>query len=143
MDDDRGTGDRYQVTTGDVSGQMLFGSHNRAVQVQGPAERPTEAQMEELRQAFADLRALVEAEAPPERKDEAVARAKELEEAVTAEKPDLSTMEYVKGWFARNLPKLAGAVASIVVHPIVGQLVQAAGETVVAEFRRRFPGSGE
>ena len=33
---------------------------------------------------------------------------------------------------------LAGAVTSVIVNPIVGKLVEAAGETVSEEFRRRF-----
>jgi hypothetical protein len=49
-------------------------------------------------------------------------------------------MEYVKGWFAKHLPGLAGAVTGVIVHPIVGKLVEAAGETLAAEFKRRFGG---
>jgi hypothetical protein len=52
-------------------------------------------------------------------------------------------MEYVRQWFGRNLPKLAGVVGSVVVHPIVGALVQAAGETLAAEFRMRFGTSSD
>ena len=63
---------------------------------------------------------------------------KELEQAVTEKKPDLSTMEYVRSWFLKNLPGLAGAVTSVVVHPIVGKLVEAGGDALVSEFRRRF-----
>ena len=57
---------------------------------------------------------------------------------VNAEEPDLSVMEYVKGWFGKHLPQLAGAVASVVVHPVVGKVVGAAGDLAAAEFRRRF-----
>lgn len=80
------------------------------------------------------------AEAPPEKKEAALERVQELEEAVTAEKPDLTTMEYVKQWFVKNLPGLAGAVTGVVVNPIVGKLVEAAGDALAAEFRRRFGG---
>jgi len=52
--------------------------------------------------------------------------------------PDLTTMEYVKKWFVKNLPALAGSVTSLVVHPVVGKLVTAAGDAAVAEFNRRF-----
>ena len=68
-------------------------------------------------------------------------RVDELEQAITEEKPDLSTMEYVKNWFVRNLPGLAGTVTSVVVHPIVGKLVEAGGDALVGEFRRRFGGT--
>ena len=62
----------------------------------------------------------------------------ELQQAVAEEKPDLTTMEYVRNWFAKNVPALAGAVTGVIVNPIVGKLVEAAGETLSEEFRRRF-----
>ena len=52
----------------------------------------------------------------------------------------MTTMEYVKRWFVKNLPGLAEAVTGVVVHPIVGKLVEAAGDALAAEFRRRFGG---
>ena len=139
MGEDRGTGDTYRVSTGDVSGQMVVGSHNRAMQIKGAPAPPTEEELADLRRAFEELRSAVAAEAPADTRDDALGRAKELERAVVAGTPDLSTMEYVKGWFARNLPKLAGAVAAIFVHPVVGKLVEAAGEAAMGEYRRRFP----
>ena len=125
--------------SGDISGQVAVGKGITQVQSIG-ATRPqiTEADLAKLRQILTDLQAKVAAEAPPEKKDAALERVKELEEALTAEEPDLTTMEYVKGWFVKNLPDLAGAVTSVVVHPIVGKLVEAAGDALAAEFRRRF-----
>jgi len=125
--------------SGDISGQVAVGKGITQVQSIG-ATRPqiTEADLAKLRQILTDLQAKVAAEAPPEKKDAALERVKELEEALTAEEPDLTTMEYVKGWFVKNLPGLAGAVTSVVVHPIVGKLVEAAGDALAAEFRRRF-----
>jgi hypothetical protein len=129
------------VISGDVSGQVAVGKGITQTQTVGAA-RPevTEAELAELRQTLADLKARVEAEAPPEKKEAALERVEELEEAVTAEEPDLTTMEYVKRWFVKNLPGLAGTVTSVVVHPIVGKLVEAAGDALAAEFRRRFGG---
>jgi len=125
--------------SGDISGQVAVGKGITQVQSIG-ATRPqiTEADLAKLRQILTDLQAKVAAEALPEKKDAALERVKELEEALTAEEPDLTTMEYVKGWFVKNLPGLAGAVTSVVVHPIVGKLVEAAGDALAAEFRRRF-----
>jgi hypothetical protein len=127
--------------SGNVSGQVAVGSGITQTQVIG-ADRPvvTEADLAELRRALADLQARVEAEAPPEQKQAAVERVKELGEAVTAQEPDLSTMEYVKTWFVKHLPGLAGAVTGVVIHPIVGRLVEAAGDALAADFRRRFGG---
>jgi hypothetical protein len=59
-------------------------------------------------------------------------------EAVIAREPDISTMEYVKRWFVRHVPALAGAVTSIFVDPIVGKLVAAGGDALVAEFNRKL-----
>jgi hypothetical protein len=47
-------------------------------------------------------------------------------------------MEYVKVWFGKNLPGLAGAVTGLIVNPVVGKLVEVAGDVLAAEFRRRF-----
>jgi hypothetical protein len=134
--------DRESVSatiSGDVSGQVAVGSHIAQSQAVGAARTAlTEADLASLRQVLADLKAQVAAEAPPDKKDAAVERVDELEAAVTAKEPDLSTMEYVRNWFAKNAPKLAGAVTSVVVHPIVGKAIEAAGDLVSAEYRRRF-----
>lgn len=127
--------------TGDVSGLVAVGKSITQTQTVGVAQpQVTEADLAELHQVLAALKARVEAESPPEKKDAALERTEELDEAVNAQEPDLATMEYVQRWFAKHLPGLAGAVTSVVVHPIVGKLVQAAGDTLVAEFRRRFDG---
>ncbi|MGY1960782.1 hypothetical protein [Nocardia gipuzkoensis] len=50
-------------------------------------------------------------------------------------------MEYVRNWFVRNLQEVGGAVAGLIVHPIVGRLVAGVGGALATEFRRHF-GSG-
>ncbi|MFZ3566052.1 hypothetical protein ACOKM5_03685 [Streptomyces sp. BH097] len=134
-------GDHYEIRTeGGVSGQVVVGRDNTVSQVAGPTAQAavTEQQLAELRAEFARVRALLP-DGAPERAGELL---DELEESATAPEPDLSTMEYVRRWFARHLPALAGAVTSLVVHPVVGQLVAAAGGTLTEEFRRRFGGEG-
>jgi hypothetical protein len=106
---------------------------------QRAAEPPTDAERHELVQLLTRLRAQVEAEAPPEQRQAAVAKVEELAEALAQPEPDLATMESVRNWFVRRLPALAGGVATLVVHPIVGKLVGAAGDALATEFRRRFP----
>ena len=98
----------------------------------------TPQEMEELRQLLAQLRSKVESETPADKKNAALERVNELEQAVTEKKPDLSTMEYVRNWFVKNAPGVAGAVVSVVVHPIVGRLVEAAGDVLTADFKKRF-----
>jgi hypothetical protein len=125
--------------TGDVSGQVAVGTDIEQRQsVGGSASEVSEAEFAELRQLLTALHTRVAAEAPVEKREAALERVAELEEAVTTPEPDLTTMEYVKQWFARHLPSLAGAVTSVVVNPIVGKLVGAAGDAAVSEFRRRF-----
>ncbi len=98
--------------------------------------RPTEADIAALMEQFGALRSEVLAD--PETPDAAAEKLDELKSAVTAEEPELSTMEYVRDWFVKHAPKFAGAVTALVVNPIVGALVGAAGETLAAEFKRRF-----
>ncbi len=123
---------------GDLTGQLAVGDDNQLIHTSVASPLVTDAEREQLTSAFADLRAAVERTAPAERQQAAQERIAELEEAVTADKPDLTTMEYVRRWFARNLPGLAGAVTSIIVDPIVGRLVAAAGDVLAADFDRRF-----
>ncbi len=125
--------------SGQVSGQVGVGKDITQTQAIG-AEPPkiTETESAELRKILADLKAQVEAEAPPDKRDGALERVEELGKAVTAKEPDLTTMEYVKKWFGNNLPTLAGAVTGVVINPIVGKVVEAAGQGLAAEFRRRF-----
>lgn len=125
---------------GDVSGQLAAGENITQMSTKTTG-KVTKAELEELSQLLATLRSKVEAEAQPDKKDAALERVGELEQAIAEEKPDLTTMEYVKNWFVKNLPGLAGTVTSVVVHPIVGKLVEAGGDALVGEFRRRFGGT--
>ena len=127
--------------TGDVSGQVAVGQNIN--QSRSEIQRPvTSDEVQQLRQMLDQLKKRVDAEAPAEKKQAALERVDELEQAMTEKKPDLSTMEYVKNWFGKNVPGLAGAVVSVVVHPIVGKLVEAAGGLLTADFRKRFGGPG-
>jgi len=120
--------------TGDVSGgQVAVGKAITQSQTVGSAAISTEERAQ-LQAAFGELAAEVEANAPPERRAAAVERVAELEQAVLADEPDVTTIQYVGRWFRNNLPQLAGAVVGIVVNPIVGKLVGAAGDALVAEF---------
>jgi hypothetical protein len=124
---------------GNVSGQAAIGKAISQTQSIGtPTAEITPADLAMLHGLLADLKAQIEASAPAEKKEAALERVDEFKEAVTAKQPDLSTMEYVKGWFGKHLPGLAGAVLSVVVHPVVGKLVSAAGDAVAKEFQHRF-----
>lgn len=138
MSDERRRGDGDAVSadvsvTGAVSGQVAIGKQIEQRQALGDAAvaAVTEAEREQVRLAFAQLREQVAAGAPPEQRAAAVERVGELEAAVFAEEPDLTTVQYVTRWFRKNLPSLAGAVTGLVVHPLVGRLVQVAGDQLV------------
>jgi hypothetical protein len=122
--------------SGSVGGQAAIGAGINQQQALGDAAvaAVTQAELQQLRGAFADLRAQVEAQAAPQERAAAVERVDELEQAVLADKPDVTTIRYVAQWFGRNLPKLAGAVTTVVVHPLVGRLVEAAGEMLADDF---------
>lgn len=140
------SGSVSQTTTGNNNNalQAIASNINQASPTVSNQVQVTEADLANLQRMLASVKAQVEAEAPPEKKQTALEKVAELEEAIITEKPDLSTMEYVRNWFVKHLPTLSGAIASVVVHPIVGKLVEAAGDTVADEFRRRFdqPASG-
>jgi len=102
---------------------------------------PSKADRLTLQEMFATLEAQINQQAPLDKKASALERLTELKEALAAEKPDrttLNTMEYVKDWFTKHLPTFAGAVTSVMVHPIVGKLVETAGDILAKDFRDRF-----
>ena len=140
MNEQESRGDTISATiSGNVSGQVAVGKQITQTQTIGaPAELVTDKELEDLRAAFAALKTQIVAQAPPEKKEAAAERVAELEEAVHAKEPDLDTISYVKNWFTKNLPGLAGAVTGLVIHPIVGKVVGAAGEALASEFKSRF-----
>jgi hypothetical protein len=130
------TGDTISANiSGGVSGgQVAVGKHIAQQQTMDAAA-VGEQELAQLRQAFAELRAEVAAQAPPERQAAAVERIEELEQACLADEPDTTTIAYVGRWFKTNLPGLAGAVTGIFVHPVVGRIVGAAGTAIATELR--------
>ncbi|MEW2084245.1 hypothetical protein [Streptomyces sp. NPDC005283] len=119
----------------DISGQAVVGDGNHVVGAghgAEPAATVTEAQLAALRDAFASVRAEIPPEGPAT--DRAAELLDELEEAVTAPQTDLTTMAYVRRWFATNLPALASSVAALLVHPVVAQLAESAGGGLAAGY---------
>ena len=127
--------------SGGVSGQLIQGDGNYQVQTVGTGP-VTEADLAEVRKLLEELRARVEAEASPEKKAEALQQVKELQETIETKDPEdvPDRLGGVKSWFKRNLPTLAGAVVSVIVNPIVGKVVEAAGTGLASEVQRRFGG---
>ena len=123
---------------GTVSGAIAVGNGITQIFNEKPAPSLSEDDRASLEQAVAALRQRVAEDAPAEVQAPALERIGELEEAMNAPKPDLSTMEYVKNWFDRHLPDIASSVTGIIMNPIVAKLVQGAGDILMLEFRRRF-----
>ncbi len=139
---------RINWSSGDISGsQVIFGDGNNVIQGQGNRiqqakfQSISRAELKELQSGFENLKAQIEASAPPEKKDEALQKAGELQQAVLNKKPDPSKMASVRDWFLGNAPGLAGAVTGMVINPIVGKLVEAAGDLVAGQFKQLFSDS--
>ena len=137
------TGDSISASiSGPVSGQVAVGKGIAQTQQIGATAGLTEAEQEELRSLFANLKKQIVAEAPPDKKAPALEQVEELHQVLSTEKPDRTTltkMEKVKNWFVKNLPTIAGTVTSVFIHPLVGKLVEAGGDVLAGEFRHRFP----
>jgi hypothetical protein len=128
---------RISATISNVSGgQVAVGGTVSQTQTTVSAAPVSEADLAGLLEQFAALRSEVLAD--PDTPDAAAEKLDELQAAVTAEQPELSTMEYVRDWFVKHAPKFAGAVVALVVNPVVGALVGAGGELLASEFKRRF-----
>jgi hypothetical protein len=94
--------------------------------------------VDDLDSLFEALHKHVREQAPPDQMDAALEKVDALQEAVKEDKPNLSRMQSVLDWFKRNIPQLVGAVTSVILNPLVGKVVEAAGDLVVEEFKRRF-----
>jgi hypothetical protein len=128
--------------SGPISGQVAVGKDITQTQRVGTAAGFTEAEEAEFRNLFAKLKEQVAAEAPPDKKAQALEQVDELHQALSAEKPDRTTltkMERVKNWFVKYVPKMVGTVTSVFIHPLVGKLVEAGGEVLAGEVRHHFP----
>jgi hypothetical protein len=122
---------------GDFSGQIAMGDHNRQT-ITKIRNQITLDEMNELRRLLSELRTRVEATANAETKEPALEQVQTLEDAITAKKPNVSKMDKVRTWFGKYAPSLLGSVTSVIVHPIVGKLVEAGGDLLVQDFQRRF-----
>ena len=130
-------GDHIGATiTGDVSGQVAVGEHIAQTYTSGGGSGLSNEERAQLDDLFVALKARVAAEAPDDQRPSATERVNELADALTGEAPDLNTVQYVKRWFVRKLPHLAGLITSVLVNPIVGKLVQSTGDVALAELAR-------
>jgi hypothetical protein len=123
-----------QIVVGE--GNEVIGNDNRIEQNKNIFLSPAESEI--LRGKFSDLKQEIESSAPSDKKQAALQKADELQKAVLSKKTDTSTMTDVRDWFIKNLPGIAGTVTSVLVNPIVGKLVAAAGDLAAKEFRQKL-----
>jgi len=124
---------KYNVQFGNVTqSQVVVGDYNTVSQKVGLTPEETA----ELKSVFGDLKTTIAEQAPEDRRDEALAQADELEHAVVAAEPDPGRIRKAIRWFRDNAPQLAGTVASVVINPLVGKVVEAAGEAIADQFRQ-------
>jgi hypothetical protein len=141
---DRGSGDDIRVSIGGSvreGGQVGVGRDISQSYVRTHTEGAaavTEADLAELRRAVEAVKAQIVAEVPPDQQAAALERVDELQEAVVADEPDLTTLQYIRKWFGKNLPKVAGSVTGLIIHPVVGKIVEAAGDLAARQFRELF-----
>jgi hypothetical protein len=123
---------KYNIQMGNVTqGQVVIGDYNTVSQKVGL----TPLETEELRSLFDNLKGAVTAQADPDQRDEALANAAELERSIVAEQPDAGRARKALAWFRDNAPQLVGAVVSVVVNPLVGKVLEGAGQAVADQFR--------
>jgi len=130
-------GDHFEVHIGSVSGPVHTGKGDILVE-QWQANMTRGEALEAAHQLFAELRAQMAEQAPPEMEEEAKAKVDALEEAVTAKTPDLEKMARIREWFVKHLPSAVGTVTSVLVNPILGKVVEAAGDLAAEQLRQRF-----
>ena len=130
-------GDIISATIGNNASQVAVGKNIHQQQVSGSGE-VTEEDLQQISQLFEELKKQVSQLAPADKKDAALERVDELQQEVTSQKPEPSTFEYIRNWFGKNIPGLLGDVTSLLVHPIVGKVVEAASSVAADAIRRKF-----
>lgn len=124
---------KYSIQiTGDLNqSQVVVGDYNTVSQKVGLSPQETA----ELRAVFDELRSAVAAKAPPDQRETALSEAAELEAAIVTDRPQPRRVREALTWFRDNAPQLAGAVLSVVVNPLVGKVVEGAGQAIADQFR--------
>lgn len=97
--------------------------------------RLTSEETARLTAELATLRERVTADVPPERRQAAIDELAGLKSAVVGkDSPDPSRLKRVHTWFLNNAPDLAGAVASLLLGPLVGKIVAGGTGAMAAAF---------
>jgi len=134
---DKVTGDKIEGHLGDVGpgAQVAIGKDISQTITQTPIELTT-AERLELEHLLAELKnQLARLEIPENKKVIGQELVGQLEKELTKteEPPDASTIKVAGSWLLENIPALAGTLASVFLNPVVGKIVEAAGD-IAAEW---------
>jgi hypothetical protein len=141
---DSGTGDKIEGRVGAVGhgAQVAIGKQIRQVMTQAPTEL-TATERTEIDRLLAALKSqLASLDIPESKKLIGGEFVGQLGQELTRmqEPPDASTIKVAGDWLLKNVPPLAGAIASLFLNPIVGKVVEAAGDMAAEWVKNRFGG---
>ena len=124
---------------GNNTGAIWAGNQNRVIinERTGAATEISAQEVRSLADSIAALREKVASQAPPEQRAAAVAQVDKLQDAILP-KPQVNKMQEVRDWFVKHAPAVLGTVTSLFVNPIVGKIVEAAGDMAASAFVKRF-----
>ena len=139
---DKVTGDKIEGQVGDVSpgAQVAIGKQIKQTMTQAATELTTAERVEIVR-LLAELKnQLASLDIPEKKKLVGQEFVGQLEEELTKTEapPDASTIKFAGDWLLNNIPALAGTVASVFASPIVGKVVEAAGDIAAEWVKKRF-----
>jgi hypothetical protein len=123
-------------------GALWAGDQNRVIvnAKTGATTTLTPEDVRGLSDALNTLRDRIASEAPPGRREEALAQVAELQSAILPQ-PKVNRMREVRDWFVKHLPSMLGAVTTVFINPILGKVVEASGEMAATAFRNHFGAS--
>ena len=89
-------------------------------------------EIETVNRLFADLNSQLRSvpDISEDRGNEAISKADELNNEIIKEKPEPGKIEQLKSWLIDNVPEVAGAVTSLFMNPLIGKVVEKAGQMI-------------
>jgi hypothetical protein len=134
---DKVEGDKFEGHLGDVGpgAQVAIGKDISQTITQTPIELTT-AERLELEHLLAELKnQLARLEIPENKKVIGQELVGQLEKELTKteEPPDASMIKIAGNWLLENIPALAGTLATVFLNPVVGKIVEGAGD-IAAEW---------
>ena len=142
---DRVGGDKIEghVSGVGAGGQVAIGKQISQVITQAPVEL-TAAERAEVERLLTELKnQLASLDIPENKKLVGQEFVGQLEQELTKteEPPDASTIKVAGNWLLKNIPALAGTIASVFANPVVGKLVEAAGDIAAEWVKKCFGGA--